>query len=363
MRDGIWLLAVGCALAAGTYAVGTLPLVFRLSRCSLRKLELWGAGLLLGAALTVVIPEGISNVYRGRMCRDEPMNETHLLQSKDLVAFCLLSGFLLMFAVDQHMVAQSHARSHDALAPADEEEMRSGGAGAGAGPMTWDPTTRPGSPSSLRQVLGSLLGILVHAAADGVAMGSSVESTNQSLRLVIMLAVMVHKAPASIGICTLLMSRQLRRAEIRWAVLAFSVTTPLSALLTYGVLQVLLPTTGTTSDSMDTRKIGAILSFSGGTFLYVAIHAVTELASPSAGAHLAHHSDHVHHPHDHDHPIHAQTGEAVLGAASSSISRFFRGSHEAETQAGPSPPFGLLYVVVGSVVPRLLQLLIGDVHP
>ncbi|WFD21053.1 hypothetical protein MCAP1_003309 [Malassezia caprae] len=354
MRDSVWLLAVCCALAAGTYVVGTMPLAFRLSRGSLRKLELWGAGLLLGAALTVVIPEGISNVYRGRVCHGDHVDEPHLLHSKDLVAFCLLSGFLLMFAVDQQMVARSHAQDHRLPPPADEEEMR--GESESAGPTTWDPPTRPSSPSTLRQVLGSLLGILVHMAADGVAMGSSVESKNRSLRFVILLAVMVHKAPASIGICTLLMSRQLRRAEIRWIVLLFSLTTPVFALLTYGVLHLLLPTTG---DPIDTRKIGAILSFSGGTFLYVAIHAVTELASPAADAHV---NDHVHHPHDHDHPIHAQAGEtAPLSATTSSISRLFRGTPERETRAG-LPPFGLLYVVLGSVVPRLLQLLVGDVH-
>ncbi|WFD28545.1 hypothetical protein MNAN1_003557 [Malassezia nana] len=355
MRDSVWLLAVGCTLAVGTYVVGTMPLVFRLSRSSLRKLELWGAGLLLGAALTVVIPEGISNVYRGRICHDHQPKEPHLLHSKDLVAFCLLSGFLLMFIVDQQMVAQSHAHSHDA--PADEEILADNHAHS---PMTWDPPTRP-SPRALRRVLGSMLGILVHAAADGVAMGSSVESRNQSLRLVILLAIMVHKAPASIGICTLLMSRQLRRAEIRWAVLVFSLTTPVCAMLTYGLLQMVLTTTGGSSDSIDTRKIGAILSFSGGTFLFVAIHAVTELASSERELH---HSEYVHHPHDHDHPIHAQTSEtAPLSGATSSISRLFQGSTEADMHNIPSPTLGLFYVVLGSIVPRLLQLTVGDVHP
>lgn len=36
-------------------AIGILPLVFHLSRGGLRKLELWGAGLLLGAALTTLV--------------------------------------------------------------------------------------------------------------------------------------------------------------------------------------------------------------------------------------------------------------------------------------------------------------------
>lgn len=63
-------------------------------------LELWGSGLLLGAALTVVIPEGIASVYKGsRLAHDgAPANDAHgRLTSKDLIAACLLSGFLLMF--------------------------------------------------------------------------------------------------------------------------------------------------------------------------------------------------------------------------------------------------------------------------
>lgn len=94
-------LAVVCvAMACGTYLMGTLPLAFQLSRSGLRMLELWGSGLLLGAALTVVLPEGIANVYKGsELCHDgQPVHPPNgRLTSKDLIAACLLSGFLLMF--------------------------------------------------------------------------------------------------------------------------------------------------------------------------------------------------------------------------------------------------------------------------
>jgi len=55
MRNGVELLLVCVAMAVGTFAIGILPLVFHLSRGGLRKLELWGAGLLLGAALTTLV--------------------------------------------------------------------------------------------------------------------------------------------------------------------------------------------------------------------------------------------------------------------------------------------------------------------
>ena len=66
MQSGALLVLTCLFMSVCTYGVGTLPLAFQLSRHSLRKLELWGAGLLLGAALTVVIPEGIQNVYASR---------------------------------------------------------------------------------------------------------------------------------------------------------------------------------------------------------------------------------------------------------------------------------------------------------
>ena len=97
MRNGVELLLVCVAMAVGTFAIGILPLVFHLSRGGLRKLELWGAGLLLGAALTVVIPEGIANVYKGRIPQDGDTTKVTWMASKDLIALCLLIGFLLMF--------------------------------------------------------------------------------------------------------------------------------------------------------------------------------------------------------------------------------------------------------------------------
>jgi len=321
-----------------TYGVGTLPLAFQLSRHSLRKLELWGAGLLLGAALTVVIPEGIQNVYASRAD-----GARYALPPKDLVAFCLLGGFLLMFVVEQHMTARSAqpraSPSASVWSDAPSEAT-----------LQWQPGMDDAAP--WYGVLSGLLGILVHAAADGVAMGSSVESSDVSLRVVVILAILVHKAPASVGICTLLMSRHSSKNQIRFAVLVFAVTTPVFALLTYGILQGLLTATGSTGAVIGSREIGAILSFSGGTFLFVAIHAVMELASHPASQHTR---TREHHPHDDDHPIHAQVETRLVAPL---LPRFLG---EQDTVAHSSTR-SLAYVVVGSIVPRLLQLLVGRHH-
>ena len=160
MQSGALLVLTCLVMSVCTYGVGTLPLAFQLSRHSLRKLELWGAGLLLGAALTVVIPEGIQNVYASRAD-----GARYALPPKDLVAFCLLGGFLLMFVVEQHMTARSAqpraSPSPSVLSDAPSEAT-----------LQWQPRMDDAEP--WYSVLSGLLGILVHAAADGVAMGSSV---------------------------------------------------------------------------------------------------------------------------------------------------------------------------------------------
>jgi zinc transporter 9 len=51
------LLAMSAALAVGAFLAGSLPLWITLSHSHMHKLEAVGTGLLLGAALGVIIPE------------------------------------------------------------------------------------------------------------------------------------------------------------------------------------------------------------------------------------------------------------------------------------------------------------------
>lgn len=356
MQGGHLLFIVCILMGVCTYAVGTLPLAFQLSRRSLRKLELFGAGLLLGAAMTVVIPEGIQNVYSDHSGSGGHDDEG-LMSPKDVVALCLLTGFLFMLIVHQQMVAHSMERLENAGAPVALEEQTES-------TVQWRPVAESVS-DPWYAVLSGMLGILMHAVADGVAMGSSVESADVSLRLIVMIAVLVHKAPASIGICTLLMARQLPRKHIRMAIAVFAATTPISALLTYGILQGLLSATGSTHAQIGAREMGAILSFSGGTFLFVAIHAVMELASPTAIVPLASggaSGQHVHHPHDHDHPIHAQVTDGAALSDTPLLPRFLHESEDERESVTRSSAAALAYVVVGSFVPRLLQVFVGHAH-
>lgn len=222
----------------------------------------------------------------------------------------------------------------------------------------------PATHGSLRVAVGSVLGVLIHAVADGIALGTSVESADKSLHVVVILAIVVHKAPTSIGTCTLLMARQLPRRDIEYAVGLFSAAAPLSALVTYGVIQGFAQLFGS-GGTVSSRQIGAVLSFSGGTFLYFAIHAVLELAaheplgvSDACATENTLNLPHQHHPHDRDHPIHARVTRASAWQVPC-FSRLTRWIHVPESM---HTTWSFALVVFGSITPRLLQLLLGDHH-
>lgn len=46
----------------------------------------------------------------------------------------------------------------------------------------------------LRDAFASIAGLVIHAAADGIAMGASAGSGDESLKLIVLFAIMIHKA-------------------------------------------------------------------------------------------------------------------------------------------------------------------------
>ncbi|KAF6767400.1 Zinc/iron permease [Kalmanozyma brasiliensis GHG001] len=144
-------------------------------------------------------------------------------------------------------------------------------------------------PSSFGQAMTTILGLLIHAAADGIAMGASAQSGDQTLTMVVFVAIMVHKAPAAFGLCAMLMSQRLSRTSIRKAVGVFALASPLGAVLTYLLLALFFDAdvasvgpAAAEPAGIDGKSIGTALAFSGGTFLFVAFHAVLELAGAEA---------------------------------------------------------------------------------
>lgn len=122
---GVLLLLQSLGMLLGTLLCGTIPLYLPLSKTKLRVLEVMGAGLLVGASMTVVLPEGVSALFQpeegahlaATSSSPIPRNEwawsalnkrapshdhgadghEHENSPQSLMGSALLGGFLLMF--------------------------------------------------------------------------------------------------------------------------------------------------------------------------------------------------------------------------------------------------------------------------
>lgn len=107
-------------------------------------------------------------------------------------------------------------------------------------------------------------GLVIHAAADGIALGAS--GSDSSLSFIIFLALLVHKAPAAFGLTSVLLKQGLSSRAAGRHLLVFSLAAPVGALLTFLIVHTL--GSGFGGDEASNRwRTGVLLLFSAGTFL------------------------------------------------------------------------------------------------
>ncbi|KAM4055310.1 ZIP zinc transporter [Hirsutella rhossiliensis] len=189
------------------------------------------------------------------------------------VGFSMVLGFVLMFLIDRlprHATEtfqsgpQTTHMSLDSLgvdgALADDE------ADGFLGSLT--PTPRRA------RSLATTIGLVIHAAADGIAMGASSATSNMKLGLIIFIAIMIHKAPAAFGLTSVLLRQGLSKRAARGHLIVFSMAAPVGALATWLLIKLLGG--DDLGDAQGQWWTGMLLLFSGGTFLYVAMHAMEE---------------------------------------------------------------------------------------
>nr|CAG4645843.1 EOG090X0EEU [Lynceus sp. MCZ IZ 141354] len=251
MTDAIVLLLLSFVMLVGSYIVGNIPLMFSMSEEKLHLVSVLGAGLLVGAALTVIIPEGIQMLFSSQIHQENKGTDKPGEHHDDhgdlhtLIGFALVFGFIFMLLVDQIGSLKSFSDV--------ESGVRS------------------------QKSFTATLGLVVHSAADGIALGAAATSSHASVEMIVFLAIMLHKAPAAFGLVTYLMHEGLERSKVRKHLLAFSISAPLLAVITYF---------GLSPQSRDTlsdfNATGFAMLFSAGTFLYVAtVHVLPEVAMKS----------------------------------------------------------------------------------
>lgn len=119
----------------------------------------------------------------------------------------------------------------------------------------------------------ALVGLIIHCASDGIAMGAAFSSDKSHLQLLVFAAILLHKAPAAFALATFLLSSHTPRKSIRKHLVIFSMTSPLASIITYLLVSLI---------SLEAKKMGKlmglILLFSAGSFLYTsAVHILPEV--------------------------------------------------------------------------------------
>lgn len=114
--------------------------------------------------------------------------------------------------------------------------------------------------------LATTTGLVIHAAADGIAMGASASTRNTKLSFIIFIAIMLHKAPAAFGLTSVLLKQGLSKRAARGHLIIFSLAAPFGALSTW-LLVHLLGGGATVGGESGQWWTGMLLLFSAGTFL------------------------------------------------------------------------------------------------
>lgn len=185
------------------------------------------------------------------------------------VGLSLTLGFILMFLIDK---LPRHA-SENLQPPSQPRHISLNNLSQGlhsAAPLDDDIESESflqslaPTPKQTRS-LATTTGLVIHAFADGIAMGASASSADASLGFIVFFAIMVHKAPAAFGLTSVLLKHGLSKRAARGHLIIFSLASPFGALSTW----VLVSALG--GQHMEGEKAqfwtGMLLLFSAGTFL------------------------------------------------------------------------------------------------
>lgn len=117
------LVLLTLVMLIGSYIAGSIPLIVNLSEEKLKHITVLGAGLLVGTALAVIIPEGIRSLATEGQARHElhansvhPISHeggVHEVQSDPMsvIGISLVLGFVFMLLVDQISISQNATKN------------------------------------------------------------------------------------------------------------------------------------------------------------------------------------------------------------------------------------------------------------
>ena len=214
---------------------------------TLRRITGIAAGILLASALLVVIPEG----FELATGEHEESGEEEEGVGNLLIGGAVLAGFLMMLILEGsgigHAVHEEHHDHHDEHG---HEHVH-----------------HRNSPWII------VLGLSLHSAADGLAIGSAAAGSTEAVTALVALAVLIHKVPAAFSLGVFSMHERENRNDSVRDIVMFSLATPVMILVSFYTLQ-----------GMDEHLIALAMLFAAGTFLYVAtVDTLPDIHNPETG--------------------------------------------------------------------------------
>ncbi|KAF5859862.1 hypothetical protein ETB97_002353 [Aspergillus alliaceus] len=263
--------------AATTWQYQNIPTV-----ASVDYIEGVNAADVSSSDVPAALPVSDSTPYitrREQKGKEEASDEDKKKENKDegssphaWVGVALISGFILMYLIDKLPEFAAPGKQERTPYHISLDNLGSG-LRRNSSPSREGGLLDAGNTSKSSHSFATTTGLVIHAAADGIALGAS--SSDTGLSFIIFLAIMVHKAPASFGLTSVLLKQGLSSRSARAHLLVFSLAAPLGALATFLFVQVM--GSGSSSDVSVTHwRTGVLLLFSAGTFLYVAMHTMQE---------------------------------------------------------------------------------------
>ena len=207
---------------------------------------------------------------------EEPEDNQETTKSHDphaWVGISLIMGFILMYLIDtlpKHAIRTAQPQRFHISLNQFSFNNRTRSVSNDLPPEEIDEPQISSRPSS------TTIGLVIHAAADGIALGASSTTSSSHLSFIIFIALMIHKAPAAFGLTSVLLKQGLSKRTARAHLIVFSLAAPVGALLTWFAIH-LMGFSSSLGESASTEFVtGVLLLFSGGTFLYVAMHTMQE---------------------------------------------------------------------------------------
>jgi len=118
-----------------------------------------------------------------------------------------------------------------------------------------------------------VLGLTMHAATDGLAVGAAAATGDLAVTATVLLAVLIHKGPAAFSLGIFSTHERVNRKDSFRDIIIFSLATPIMILIANYTLS-----------GLETHLIGLAMLFSAGTFLYVAtVDTLPDIHNPETG--------------------------------------------------------------------------------